>query len=84
MIGHPRKTIRQVEDEFNEDIIELLVANLPDLGIDRTAEKFGVSKGTINYWIMKLGMSYERVVLRPGERYTIISGDVRNEKSRST
>ena len=32
-----------------------------------TADELGVSKATLGYWLLKLGISVRRVALAPGE-----------------
>ena len=36
-------------------------------GLSRSAEQLGVSKATLGYWLLKLGINVRRVALAPGE-----------------
>ena len=36
-------------------------------GLSTTAAEFGVSKATLGYWLLKLGINVRRVALSPGE-----------------
>jgi len=35
--------------------------------LSATAEELGVSKATLGYWLLKLGINVRRVALAPGE-----------------
>ena len=36
-------------------------------GLTATAKRLGVSKATLSYWLLKLGITLRRVALAPGE-----------------
>ena len=36
-------------------------------GLSASAEELGVSKATLGYWLLKLGINVRRVALAPGE-----------------
>ena len=36
-------------------------------GLSATADELGVSKATLGYWLLKLGINVQRVALAPGE-----------------
>ena len=36
-------------------------------GLSGTAEDLGVSKATLGYWLLKLGINVRRIALSPGE-----------------
>ena len=38
-----------------------------DSGTSEVAEELGVSKATLGYWLLKLGINVRRVALAPGE-----------------
>ena len=38
-----------------------------EIGLSSTAETLGVSKATLGYWLLKLGINVRRVALAPGE-----------------
>ncbi len=70
-----RKTKKMiaVEEEFG-----LLEKILPEMvteeGLSRTADTLGVSKATLGYWLLKLGINVRRVALAPGETLEIKRG----------
>jgi hypothetical protein len=70
----PRKTLlmKRVEDRYGEDLEELLPRLVMHLGGVGAAEELDVSKATLNYWLLKLRLRVQRVVLRPGERVEIV------------
>jgi hypothetical protein len=36
-------------------------------GLSATAEQIGVSKATLGYWLLKLGIDVQRIALAPGD-----------------
>ena len=52
-------------------LMQALERLLPEMvnekGITGTAEELGVSKSTVSYWLLKLGINVKRVALAPGE-----------------
>ena len=40
-------------------------------GLSSTADRLGVSKATLGYWLLKLGINVRRVALAPGETIEI-------------
>ena len=36
-------------------------------GLSATADEIGVSKATLGYWLLKLGIDVHRIALAPGE-----------------
>ena len=38
-----------------------------EFGLSATADEIGVSKATLGYWLLKLGIDVQRVALAPGE-----------------
>ena len=38
-----------------------------EYGLTATADELGVSKATLGYWLLKLGINVQRVALAPGE-----------------
>ena len=64
-----RKTrlMLSVEERYNRKLEGLLPEFVNEKGLSATAEEFGVSKATVGYWLLKMGISVRRVALAPGE-----------------
>ena len=64
-----RKTnlMQRVEKEHQRPLEKLLPEMVNERGLSSTAEELGVSKATLGYWLLKLGISVRRVALAPGE-----------------
>ena len=64
-----RKTqlMQRVEKEFSRPLERLLPEKVNEVGLSATAEELGVSKATLGYWLLKLGINVRRVALAPGE-----------------
>ena len=45
----------------------LLPEMVNEKGLSATADELGVSKATLGYWLLKLGINVRRVALAPGE-----------------
>ena len=67
MIGRKTKKMAAVEEKFNEPLEVMLPPMLTERGLSATAESIGVSKATLGYWLLKLGISVQRVAVSPGE-----------------
>ncbi len=61
------KLMARVEDEHQRPLERLLPEMVNEIGLSNTAEKLGVSKATLGYWLLKLGINVRRVALAPGE-----------------
>ena len=61
--------------KIEEGIIKHLEEELPELvnnlGLTVAANELGVGKATLNYWLLKFGISVRRVALKPGESLKI-------------
>ena len=57
----------KVEKEHGRELERLLPEKVNELGLSGTAEQLGVSKATLGYWLLKLGINVRRVALSPGE-----------------
>ena len=74
-----RKTdlVKRVESQFNRPLDRLLPEMINENGLSGTAEALGVKKSTLNYWLLKLGINVQRVVLAPGESVEVRPDGVR-------
>ena len=61
------KLMMRVEREFDRPLERLLPELVNDQGLTATADTLGVSKATLGYWMLKLGINVRRVALAPGE-----------------
>ena len=61
------KLMQRVEKEFARPLERLLPEKVNEVGLSGTAEELGVSKATLGYWLLKLGINVRRVALAPGE-----------------
>ncbi len=61
------KLMQRVEREHQRPLERLLPEMVNELGLSATADNLGVSKATLGYWLLKLGISVRRVALAPGE-----------------
>ncbi|MCH7713375.1 MAG: hypothetical protein IIC99_07110 [Chloroflexi bacterium] len=61
------KLMQRVETEFQRPLERLLPEMVNEIGLSSTAEELGVSKATLGYWLLKLGINVRRVALAPGE-----------------
>ena len=64
-----RKTTKMtaVEDRFHQPLERMLPEMVTENGLTATADELGVSKATLGYWLLKLGINVRRVALAPGE-----------------
>lgn len=64
-----RKTnlMLRVEKEFDRPLERLLPELVNDQGLTGTADALGVSKATLGYWMLKLGINVRRVAVAPGQ-----------------
>ena len=61
------KLMQDVENRFHRPLERLLPEMVNEKGLSYTALELGVSKATLGYWLLKLGISVRRVALAPGE-----------------
>lgn len=61
------KLMLRVEKEHQRPLERLLPEMVNERGLSNTAEELGVSKATLGYWLLKLGINVRRVALSPGE-----------------
>ena len=65
------KLMQRVEKEFQRPLERLLPEKVNEIGLSSTAEELSVSKATLGYWLLKLGINVQRVALAPGETLEI-------------
>ena len=59
-------------EEVHGERLEILIPRLINaLGFQGAATELGISKSTMNYWCLKLGVVRQTVALVPGERLEI-------------
>ena len=62
------KLMQRVErDHDGRPLERLLPEMVNEFGLSGTADELGVSKATLGYWLLKLGINVRRVALAPGE-----------------
>lgn len=62
------KKMMMVEDALGKPLEEVLPDMLTELGLTKTADRLGISKATLGYWLSKkLGITVRRVALLRGE-----------------
>jgi hypothetical protein len=59
--------MQTVEDRFKQPLERLLPEMINEQGLTATAQELEVSKATLGYWLLKLGINVRRVALAPGE-----------------
>ena len=61
------KKMKVVEDRYHQTLEKILPEMVTERGLSATADELGVSKATLGYWLLKLGINVRRVALAPGE-----------------
>jgi len=61
------KLMKRVEDNYQRSLERLLPEMVNEIGLSDTAAELDVSKATLGYWLLKLGINVQRVALAPGE-----------------
>ena len=67
MARRKTKKMIAVEERVHQPLEKMLPEMVTDQGLSTTAEQLGVSKATLGYWLLKLGINVRRVALAPGE-----------------
>ena len=65
----------KAEQTHGKPIDELVPELLETMSYQEAADTLGISKATLNYWLLKLRVNIQRVVLRPGDVLTIRHAD---------
>lgn len=68
-----RKTPKMMDAErkLRRPLERALPELVNELGLTGAAKRLGVSKATLSYWLLKLGIQMRRVALAPGETIEI-------------
>ncbi len=61
------KKMLAVEEKFHRPLEFILPEMVTEKGLSASAEELEVSKATLGYWLLKLGINVRRVALAPGE-----------------
>ena len=69
------KRMLEVEEEFGQMLETLLPPMITALGLTLTAREIGVTKATLNYWNLALGIKVRRIALAPWEKVEIVRND---------
>ena len=70
MLKKSKKMIK-IEEGLSKPLEEALPELVTNLGLTGAANELGVGKATLNYWLLKFGISVRRVALKPGESLNI-------------
>ena len=65
------KKMQSVEQRFKQPLEKMLPPLVTEIGLSATADRLGVSKATLGYWLLKLRIDVQRVALAPGETVEI-------------
>ena len=67
--GNTKKTEKmlQVEKRLKRPLERILPEMVNEHGLTGAARRVGVSKATMSYWMLKLGIQMRHVALAPGE-----------------
>ena len=73
MPNSPNRTpaMQEVEEARGERLEILIPRLINTIGLTATATELGISKSSVNYWCMKLGIIRQMVALVPGERVEV-------------
>jgi len=71
MPGGKTKKMLQVEKKLRRPLERALPEMVNEEGLTGAAKQLGVSKATLSYWLLKLGIEIRRVALAPGEEIEI-------------
>jgi|TARA_B110000116_G_C16778369_1_gene556982 hypothetical protein len=61
----------RVEKQFQRDLEKLIPEIVNEKGLSAAADEMDVSKATLGYWCLKLGITVRRVAVAPGETLEI-------------
>ncbi len=61
------KLMRSVEEKYQRPLEKLLPDMYNERGLPAMAEELGISKGTLWYWLLKFGISIQRIAVAADE-----------------
>ena len=64
--------MKKAEDKLMDKLEEVIPEYVNRYGMTGASKMIGVSKSTLNYWMLKFGIEYRRIALRPGQDVRII------------
>ena len=65
------KKMLEVEKRLRRSLESVLPEMVNDLGLTGAAKKLNVTKATLSYWLLKLGIRIHKIALSPGETIEI-------------
>lgn len=65
------KLMQRVEQEHNRSLENLLPEMINTQGLSHTADALGISKATLGYWLLRLGINVRRIALLPGQELEV-------------
>ncbi len=71
MPGGKTKKMLQVEKKLRRPLERALPEMVNEDGLTGAAKQLGVSKASLSFWLLKLGIEIRRVALAPGEEIEI-------------
>ena len=66
------KLMRQVEAKFQRPLMILIPELAEVYDLTECAEEMGISKATLGYWMLKLGIEVRRIAVCPGETLEVV------------
>ena len=65
------KLMLRIEEKYGQPLEKLLPRLYNERGLPAMAAEFGISKGTIWYWMLKFGINIQRVAVSPDEHLAV-------------
>ena len=65
------RKMQSIEISWGEPLEYLLPRLINETNQSDAADKIGISRATLTYWLLKLGVVVERVALAPGETVAV-------------
>lgn len=77
MPNRPRETaqMRNIARQEGEPVALALKRLCTEIGINGLAERWGVSKATVGYWMLKCGIRIEYAAVPPGHEVWVIPAE---------
>ena len=63
---------RRIENKYGRPLEDILVELLNKKGLLGTAKELGVSRSTVEHWMIRLGIRYTRVYHRKNEKVVLV------------